>query len=181
MNTHCSEEDLQFYQLGQLPVDKRRAYEDHLLECLLCTQRLLATVTDEDIEQASQVVPERFTEETMARITEDRHRPRKSRGRENPFRTGLLFYYTAAAVLAVAFVGSGVFQSFIEATAMLSESTSMEQKTYVMEDAAKWPDNITDSAAQWIDGFGNYTKGPNPHEKGRWSLPVPAIDWFEDV
>lgn len=182
MNTHWTEEDLQFYQMGLLPVDRREACEEHLLDCLLCTQRLLETVTAEDIAQASQLVPERFTEDTMARITKDRHRRRHNRRGDNPFRTGLFFYYTAAAVLAIAFVGSGVFQSFIEATAMLSDQASIVQQTHAIEDAAQWPDNITEAAAQWIDGFGSYTaQGTNPHEKGRWLLPEPKFDWFKDV
>ncbi|MEA1961078.1 MAG: hypothetical protein U9N81_07345 [Bacillota bacterium] len=117
MKQHYSPEQWQTYRNGDLDHQTSLEMEDHLLICPVCLDHFLNTISQEDVLRAEQVLPADFTQTTVALVSKTRiqiSKPARQNAIPKRLRRRLFGYYVAAAVITLALMGGGVFESMVD-------------------------------------------------------------------
>lgn len=156
---HYTEDEWLKFNRCDLPLEKRFFMEEHLRECDQCLAVFLGLVDGGEVAGAAELVPPDFTPVVMRMIGagpgQTPRRVRRKSEVDRARRQNLLVYYAAAAVLTLAFLGGGVFQSLVRSYPEVARAAGRGGQK--MEE--KWVVNLSDRIAgrtfQWLCTFEN--------------------------
>lgn len=167
-----TQDELKLYKTGLVADNLRQKITDHLYACEQCSNAFLASLSQEEIEQAEELLSPNFTvkvETALRQENSNMHRQKSLSGKRfNERIQNLLFYYVGAAVVTLIFMSSGVFQKIVDVAPLVASATQIERKGVVETDEFKFrmPERALDKAALWIENFEVKVKeGINNEEK----------------
>lgn len=144
--THYSREKWRSFKLGRLPVDERRAMEEHLYSCDRCLSFYLATVERRDEELAELLLPPDFTERVLGGL------PAGSRRRSSgQWKSLLLQYYAVAAAITLFLLASGWFEAVTQKIPRTMEQTGLVTRRVEEHLPFGWSERLTNFASSRID------------------------------
>lgn len=153
---HYTSEEWHQYKKGECTCEKSNAMEDHLAICDECLMIFLTLIDETEIAKAHNLIPIDFTKKVMKKIQPRRgHEQKKSQGKKkiNEKTKSALIYYVAAASITLIFMGSGVFQTFVEKGIEAKPIHLGFQLSNNNTIKYNWSDEVVKKAANWIEKF----------------------------
>lgn len=114
-------------------------------------EKFLLQVNDEEIAEAAKLLSSDFTEKVMKLVSKEK----KYKPAHNPFaekKKNTIIYYAAAASITLLFVGSGLFQTFIQG---FTRPTILQLSTKIINNQKSYDisGKIVNKASLWIENF----------------------------
>lgn len=116
--SHYTPEQWSDFKQHNLTETVCREMEQHLQVCDQCMDLWLELITDTEMAQAAQIIPDNFSQNTLKLA---QAQPPLSLSANRSKRRKLMAYYTAAAAITLMLVSGGVFQSIVDG--LSAEST----------------------------------------------------------
>lgn len=111
---HYTKEQWQQFRKEECSQEIYRKMEVHLTECDLCLSIFLGLINDQEIVIANDLLSSDFTGQVMQKVRKQKYSITKKKKWLNEKTKSLVVYYMAAASITLIFVGSGLFQTFVE-------------------------------------------------------------------
>lgn len=141
------------YKNGLVTAGKAEKMSIHLSECDQCLEEFLALVDEQEISEAEISLDRGFTERVMKVVAAEKkkEKARKYADRAEKNKNSII-YYVAAASITLIFVGSGLFQAFVQGFA---EPAALELSTKIIHDQRSYDfsGKIVNKASLWIENF----------------------------
>jgi len=118
-NGHIKNEAFLLLESEKLNADERLALSRHLASCDACTQNYLELLTEDSLLDIPDGLNEKILKNTTGRINMEKS------GR---FKLNQLLKLTAAAVLAISFYSTGVFNYFYNTSYMISNNIPQNEQ-----------------------------------------------------
>lgn len=143
--------ELQEYKNKKLSFDRHEEMSLHLSKCDQCLEEFLLQIDDEDIAQAEKLISGGFTESVMKLVAKEKKYKRVIYSASEKAKNTII-YYVAAASITLIFVGSGLFQNFIQG---FTEPTSIQLSTKIINNQRNYDisGKIVNKASLWIENF----------------------------
>ncbi|MEW5783759.1 MAG: hypothetical protein AB1767_01535 [Bacillota bacterium] len=145
--SHYSSADWRLFSRGGLERARRFRMQQHLLKCDSCLQDYLSTIGEREEEMAALLLPPEFENSLGNFITQKRQEANRIR------RPRLLFNYAAAALITLALIAGGVFDTVTAAIPVLLKETRSFSRMINETAAVSWSDELVETATQQIDRF----------------------------
>ena len=114
-----------FYKKNILSIDKMNEMEEHLYNCDVCMEIFLSLIDEEEINQASEIVPKDFNENIMSKIQSSKIK--KIQPPKKPVKYPFGYFVAVASVTIVLTLG-GFFTNLVDTIPDISASVSMLEK-----------------------------------------------------
>jgi predicted anti-sigma-YlaC factor YlaD len=157
---HFNEEEWQKLKNGECSAAESCLMEEHLLKCPKCMDLFLNSFDEKDAARAQKAIPPDFTDTVIGMISGERpeavhFKPAKGANRQAKRAQNLALYYTAAAVLTIALMSGGAFQTFVKGYSNAAGTT--EQNSHKIEQKLdiQFSKKIVDRTHQLLIRFEN--------------------------
>jgi hypothetical protein len=153
---HFNEKEWQMFRRGKYSQKESRFMEEHLRGCQQCLDAFLHSIDEEDLLQAQEAIPPDFTDTVISMIDRERYTrvPPKGSSRWGNSQN-LLVYYAAAAVLTIALMGGGAFQTFVKGYSHVADTTKLNNPKIEQKLDVQFSKKIVDHTHQLIIRFEN--------------------------
>lgn len=143
--SHYSSTDWFLFSRGGLEKARRLRMEQHLLNCDSCLRDYLSTIGEREEEMAALLLPPEFERSLGNFMTQKRQAANRTQ------RPRLLFNYAAAAVVTLALIACGFFDTVTsELPGILKETRSLSR--LINETAAvSWSDEFLKTTTQQLN------------------------------
>ncbi|NLY46272.1 MAG: hypothetical protein GX053_09845 [Tissierella sp.] len=144
------------YKTKSLSEEKLDEMEEHLYNCDICMDIFLSLIDEEEMELASDIVPENFTSDVMNSISKDKIKTIKPKMDKKPFNYQFMYYVAVASVTIFLTMG-GFYTGLVDAVPKITESIQgvEERPNYI----GKFSDSIINSTSNLllsIENMSNY-------------------------
>jgi len=136
------------YRCHEVSAAEAIAMEDHLRICDHCLNLFIASVTDDELAEAAAYIPSGFSTAVSAKAKEQQ---KLTRLKSSAYRRQkLISYYTAAAILTLMFMTTGLFQSLVEVYPQIESRPDTSDKIQLN---LHWAEPIVDKTSSLIKSF----------------------------
>lgn len=111
---HYTKEQWQQFRKEECSKEIYRKMEEHLTECDLCLSIFLGLIDEQEIVTANDLLSPDFARQVMKKVQGHKCPVNKKKKWFNEKTKSMVVYYMAAASITLIFVGSGIFQTFVE-------------------------------------------------------------------
>lgn len=128
--------------------------EEHLLLCDGCMETFLSLIDQEEIQRASDIVPEDFTIKVMKSIKglKSIKKPIKKKSYKKVSKD-FFIYYIAVASVAIAFTAGGVFTNMVDTVPKMGANISIEESLLNVNTIYNFTEKITNHTSKFINNF----------------------------
>jgi hypothetical protein len=146
--SHYTQQEWIEFKKQRLAEEKQLQMEQHLRVCDSCMDVWLGLIDQEEINAATEVIPDDFSRKTM-KLVQAQAKPVSSLSSNVNKRRRLLAYYTAAAAITLMLVSGGVFQTIVNGLAY-----RQTQQISAIEGPARflysWPEQLSKTSTQYF-------------------------------
>jgi len=140
------------YKSKALPIEKLDKMEEHLYNCDLCMEIFLSLIDDQEIEKASKVISDEFTNKVVNKLPKIEVKQIKPKQNKRLF--NIQFgYYAAVASVTIVLTFGGVYTNLVDAVPKISASiqTKEEHPNHI----ANFSNNIVNSTSSFLISIEN--------------------------
>lgn len=109
------------YKTKSLSSEKLDEMEEHLYNCDICMDIFLSLIDDEELEEASELVPENFTSNLVENIIKNKVKAIEPKMNKKAFNYQFMYYVAVASVTIFLTMG-GFYTNLVDAVPKLTES-----------------------------------------------------------
>lgn len=141
------------YKNQQITLEEKIEMEEHLYGCDQCMEIFLATIGDEEIKEAEDVIKEDFTQRTMARLEKTRSLSRPRKRREKKVINDYFLYYGAVASVAIILTAGGFFGTMVDSVPKISMKMEKEEIRFKTDTMFNISEALTNKTSDFINNF----------------------------
>lgn len=151
--THFSTDEWQAFKRKTIEPEILDEMEVHLQFCESCQEFYLDLLEQSDLDLAQAAIPQNFTDSLLNRLDMQpsaaiiaKFPARKTRyNRKNIFA-----YYVSAAVLTLALMSGGVFDSMVDQSMRLSQICMLQSQNIEVQVSRDWSSQLFKESSQWM-------------------------------
>lgn len=153
MMEHYTKEQWQQFRKEECSQDIYLKMEEHLTECDLCLSVFLELIDEQEIVAANNLLSPDFAKRVMKKVQGHKYSANKKKKWFNEKLKSMVVYYMAAASITLIFVGSGLFQNFVEKG---TDAEIAKIGSKIINDKKLYYDisgEVANRASVWIQNF----------------------------
>jgi len=153
---HFSPDEWQDYKRKTIEPELMAEIETHLELCEDCQEYFLSLIDEADIEAAQDRISLDFTDNLIKKI--NKHTPASipakiQPGRRKLNRRDLFAYYVTAAVITLALMSGGIFDSMVEKSMYFSQICVLNSQRIESTVSQDWDDQLMKDSSKIIQSF----------------------------
>ncbi len=149
-----------FYKKNVLSIEKQNEMEEHLFNCDECMEIFLSLIDEEEINEASKIVPEHFNQNIIKKISITKVKKFESTKKPVKYPFG---YFVAVASVTIVLTLGGFFTNLVDTVPNISASVSMLEKPDKPNRIFNFSERIVNSTSKFIGSIENIDR--NKEEK----------------
>lgn len=149
-----------FYKKNMFAIEKQDEMEEHLFNCDECMEIFLSLIDEEEINEASNIVPEDFNKNIMMKISNTK--VKKIVATKKPVKYPFGYFVAVASVTIVLTLG-GFYTNLVDAVPNISASVNMLEKHDKPNRIFNFSERIVNGTSKFIVSIENIDR--NKEEK----------------
>lgn len=126
--------------------------QEHLYECDECMDIFISLIDEKEIEKASNIVPEDFTDNLMISIKNITPINKKIK-RKSKLPQDFFIYYTAVASVTIILTAGGVFGKLVDSVPGITASINIQEEKTIKNPVYDFSETITKKTSSFINDF----------------------------
>ena len=156
--THFSTDEWLTFKRKNIDAAIYAEMEIHLQFCESCQEFYLGLIEQSDLELAQTAIPLDFTDALLNRVNKQPSAPiiikfPTKKVRLN--RKNIFAYYVSAAVLTLALMSGGVFDSMVDQSMRFSQICMLQSQNIEAKVSRDWSSQLFKDGSQWMEKLSN--------------------------
>lgn len=149
-----------FYKKKMISIEKQNEMEEHLFNCDECMEIFLSLIDEEEVNEASKIIPENFNKKIIKKISESKVKKMELANKPVKYPFG---YFVAVASVTIVLTLGGAFTNLVDTVPNISASVSMLEKPQRPNRIFDISEKIVSSTSKFIVSIENIER--NKEEK----------------
>ncbi len=141
------------YKNQQITLEEKIEMEEHLYGCDQCMEIFLATIGDEELKEAEDMIKEDFTQRTMASLEKVKTLPRPRNRRKKRLINDYFLYYGAVASVAIILTAGGFFGTMVDSVPKISMKMERQERKLKPDTMFNISEALTNKTSDFINNF----------------------------
>lgn len=145
------------YKTKSLPIETLDEMGEHLYNCDLCMDIFLSLIDEEEIEEASEFVPEDFTSNVVENISKNKVKRIEAKTDKKAFNYQFMYYVAVASVTIFLTMG-GFYTNLVDAVPKITESIQVVEERPNPNRIGKFSEKIVNSTSSLLFSIENISR-----------------------